>query len=124
MKKLLLLTLSIGLLWSCKSTENQAKFTGTFKGKFITGTPGATTATESQLTFNQSNYTSTKGSGTFKVLDKKVINFADENMWTANFDWNTILKGDYTYEVKGDSLILNKTAVTDAIYQYRLGLQK
>jgi hypothetical protein len=68
------------------------------------------------------------GSGTFSILENKMIEFKDKNMWTADFDWNLILTGRFNYEIKGDSLILIRYFEPCAVcsksyypsYQYRL----
>lgn len=67
------------------------------------------------------------GSGTFVIKDKKLMEFKDENIWTANFDWGLILNGTYSYEIKADSLILTRYKepcptcdITPSLYQYRL----
>ncbi|SKB49047.1 hypothetical protein [Daejeonella lutea] len=73
------------------------------------------------------------GSGTFSVINRKEVDFKDENFWTADFDWNLILNGRYSYEIKSDSLILTRTRTScpscdyvdpdgkTSLYQYRLG---
>lgn len=74
------------------------------------------------------------GSGTFSVLNNKEVDFKDENFWTADFDWNLILNGRYSYSIDKDSLILTRTRPAcsscdyanfpldkPSLYQYRLG---
>ncbi len=83
------------------------------------------------LTLANTNFTVRKGpklgNGAFVVNDSKTVVFKDKNAWTADFDWNLILNGDYSYQVKGDSLILIKNLNADPAantiynyYQYRL----
>jgi hypothetical protein len=73
------------------------------------------------------HYIPAGGSGTFVIKDQKFLEFKDENIWTANFDWGLILNGTYNYEVKADSLILTRYKepcptcdMTPSLYQYRL----
>jgi hypothetical protein len=57
------------------------------------------------------------GSGTFSMQKNEII-FHDENMWTADFDWNLILNGGYSAALKGDTLILVKEqGATKYIYK-------
>ena len=123
MKTLFTLVLMVTIFAGCKNREDKIALNSTYSGEFISGIPGSTETSASQVTFNQNKYTSTKGSGTYEIKTQQIISFNDENFWTANFDWNTILKGDYAYEIKEDSLIMTKKIET-AIYQYRLKLQK
>lgn len=75
------------------------------------------------VTFSENKFNCTSGpnsipaggSGTFEILDRN-IQFKDSNNWTANFDWGLILNGNYSYQIKSDSLIFTK----NTIYQYRL----
>jgi hypothetical protein len=46
-----------------------------------------------------------KGSYTFK---NGVGNFADEGVWTADFDWNMILNGEYDIRSSGTDLTLRR----------------
>lgn len=67
------------------------------------------------------------GSGDYKIIRNNTVEFTDKNFWTADFDWNLILNGRFTYELKEDSLILTrfmepcpKCIVLPSFYQYRL----
>ncbi|MET3115545.1 hypothetical protein AAKU52_003294 [Pedobacter sp. CG_S7] len=108
MKILLFLALITTTFLSCKKNTDPLPLNGTYSGQFIHGTKGYTTNKVVEVNFNRSNYVATKGSGTFLVQQNNIINFSDKNMWAANFDWNTILNGEYSYEIKSDSLILTK----------------
>jgi hypothetical protein len=133
MKTLLFLTVIIGTILGCEENQVNKTFNGTYSGQFIHGTTGATVTSDSQVSFNGNNYSSTKGSGTYEVLENNIVQFKDVNFWTADFDWNTILKGRYNYELKGDSLIMtklfelvdnqNNASSVPTIYQYRLKVQ-
>ncbi|MGB4775197.1 MAG: hypothetical protein WBP45_08495 [Daejeonella sp.] len=110
------------------------KYTGVF---YYSGPTPATLNFEAilphpaSITFSNNNYTSVGnndhypagGSGTFKFLSEnsKQILFEDKNVWTADFDWNLVLNGEYKYELKKDSLILSKKINnTSNSYVYRL----
>ena len=108
MKTLLFFALITATFLSCKKNTDPLPLNGTYSGQFIYGTRGNTIAKPVEVNFNRSNYVATKGSGTFLVQQNNIINFSDKNMWPANFDWNTILNGEYNYEIKSDSLILTK----------------
>ncbi|RDC56478.1 hypothetical protein DU508_12875 [Pedobacter chinensis] len=47
------------------------------------------------------------GSGTYSI-NGNIASFVDKNFWTADFDWNLILSGEYTIEINGDNLTLTK----------------
>lgn len=121
---MLILMMTICTLLGCKENNSEMTFNGTYAGKFTHGTPGGSmVSTDNQVTFSGSNYTSTLGSVTYEVLSSNTIRFYDVNFWTADFDWNTILNRDYSYEFKGDSLIMTKQSNATIMYQYRLKLQ-
>ncbi len=117
-------------LAGCKKNNTKPVFNGTYSGKFTHGMEKNRATTDSEINFSGNSYTSTLGSGTFTVQKNNVISFEDKNFYTTEFDWNMILKQDYTYQIKGDSLILTKkfpqvakpgeVKVTDWLYQYRL----
>lgn len=116
--------MTICTLLGCKENIAGMTFKGTYAGQFTYGTTGGTpVTTASQVTFNENDYNSSLGSGTYEVLNNNTIRFKDVNLWTADFDWNTILSGDYNYEIKGDSLIMTKKTNATNMYQYRLKLQ-
>ncbi len=78
-------------------------------------------------TYNSSAFLDRKpagGSGEFKVLRNNLVEFTDKGYWTAEFDWGLILNGRFTYDIKGDSLILTRQCLQcsslPSFYQYRL----
>ena len=130
MKKLFyILTLAV-VLSACEKENNALAFKGTYVGDFRLMANGQLQIIPAELSLAKPNFELTKGpklgNGTFKVEDKMNITFIDINVWTADFNWNLILSGPYTYQVLGDSLILTKKfdlpkASTDSYYyQYRL----
>jgi len=117
---------------SCEEkSDDKTILEGTYSGTFTNwnNDPAANTVIlsgQTTVTFTNNTYTSTGndnkipagGSGTFKI-EENFVNFVDRNVWTANFDWNLILNGSYTYSMKGDSLFLLKTLGYNH-YQYEL----
>ncbi len=137
MKRLLILLLSGFLFTSCEkeSVETLQIKDGTYTGTFtkVNNDPLAfalNVTAPTSVTINGDNYTSTGnpnripagGSGKFTV-NSSTINFSDKNIWTADFDWNLILSGEYKTEIKGDSLFLSKKSGYN-LYSYRLGRAK
>lgn len=59
------------------------------------------------------------GSGTYRT-ENGIILFQEERMWTANFDWNLILKGEYNYSVSGRRLKLSMRTDRAPFYKYDL----
>ena len=59
------------------------------------------------------------GSGTYTV-SAGVITFKDENVWTADFDWNLILSGPYQFTLNNGKLTLSKGINGMATYTYEL----
>jgi len=79
------------------------------------------------VTFNGNNYQSTLlaaspfaagAKGSFK-LTGNIISLADSTVHPANFDWNLILSGHYSYKLKGDSLTMIRMAGNNT-YSYKL----
>jgi hypothetical protein len=51
--------------------------------------------------------------------DNNTIRFENKSMWTADFDWNLILKGEFNYRLNGNQLSIWKT-VGNSMYTYEL----
>jgi hypothetical protein len=81
------------------------------------------------VTFDGLNYSST-GNGNYVpassggkfFIKKDVMTFTDTMMHTANFDWNMLLNGSYTYTISGDNITLTKIVGYNK-YVYRLKKQ-
>ena len=58
------------------------------------------------------------GSGTYSI-DNGKITFVDENFWTADFDWNLILGGQYDYQFDGKNLKIYADKNVVGHYEYR-----
>lgn len=59
------------------------------------------------------------GSGTYSLKGGEII-FNDENFWTADFDWNLILNGEYTFTMEGKRLHLSANKNNVGHYAYDL----
>ncbi|OEK04837.1 hypothetical protein [Roseivirga misakiensis] len=100
------------LLVSCFSCsnkdENPDSFPdGTYMGNFTVDYANGNSYTNPvSITFISGEYYSTAnvnrfpagGSGDYNISNG-TIEFTDENIWTADFDWNLILHGKYSIEV-------------------------
>ena len=130
MKKLIYLSLLALALSACAKEEKPQLLDGTYSGTFRTVVNKKEQKNDFEVTLDDRRFITNKGGaglGPFEVDPNGKVKFVDELFYTANFDWNTILTGEYSYQVKGDSLILDKiiaipTSGTDATtyYQYRL----
>ena len=59
------------------------------------------------------------GSGNYSIQDDKII-FEDLSFWTADFDWNLILKGEYDYTFDGKRLKFSAIKNNVGLYEYDL----
>lgn len=117
------------LLSSCKKDDFEIK-DGTYKGTFtVTYSPG-TQSGQTTLELKNGKFSCSGninripagGSGTFSS-DNKKITFSDENVWTADFDWNLILNGQYDYTFDGKNLIISTDKNGGGNYKYYLEKQ-
>ena len=129
MKKLIFILAAAVTLVACEKDKNAKDFKGTYSGTFRTKQDGKMVMTDTELILLNGNFEVKKGpklgSGSFKLEDKRKVTFSDKNVWPADFDWNLILNGSYTYQALGDSLILTRvlsatTPIDNNYYQYRL----
>lgn len=130
MKKLIYLSLLAFALSGCEKEEEAIPLDGTYSGTFRTLVNNKEQISDFEVTLDDRRFITNKGGaglGPFEVGTRSNVKFVDELFYTANFDWNTILTGDYNYQIKGDSLILDKvvalptSGTNPAIYyQYRL----
>ncbi len=118
------------LLISCNGSEqdfflvSDGEYNGTFTVEYNSGNTFSNPVT---LMFSGRKYSSTSGSdripaggsGTFQVTDGSVI-FTDVNYWTAEFDWNLILTGEYAVSETDTEITLTKELDDFGTYTYRL----
>jgi hypothetical protein len=103
---------------------------GIYTGKFNVMYPSGKSFTgKTTIEIGQSTYSCmgnkkripAGGSGTYLVNETESrITFTDENIWTADFDWNLILTGEYDYSVDGKKLILSRKRDDGEYYEYTL----
>lgn len=120
----------ITLLSSCQKDDLKTIMDGTYKGIFTVTYSSGTQRGEATLELKDgkfscsgnSNRIPAGGAGTF-VSDNKKITFNDENFWTADFDWNLILNGEYDYTFDGKKLIISANKNSVGNYKYDLEKQ-
>ncbi len=131
MKNIISYILLTCLIISCKK-DNNTGFSGTFIGTFtvkyannstFTGNTTVVFFENGQFTCTgNANFIPAGASGKFIKTDSK-ISFKDENFWTANFDGNLILNGDYDFYFDGKNLKLTATKNNAGLYEYNLSKQ-
>ena len=136
MFKQLLVVAFILALSGCSDKLTLDALSGTYTGKFhyltsnlekVTADAEIKLSGGSYSSKGNTNYIPAGGSGNFEIEADKILDFKDQNVWTANFDWGLILNGRYKYELNGDSLILTRytepcpnCSIQAGSYQYRL----
>ena len=117
------------LSYSCDKDDLNIK-EGTYKGTFTVTYSSGTQTGQTTLELKNgkfscsgnSNRIPAGGSGTYS-LDNGKITFNDENFWTADFDWNLILSGQYDYSFNGNKLIISADKNGVGNYEYDLEKQ-
>ena len=100
---------------------------GTYTGIFTVAYPTGTHTGKTTLELQNSKYTCegnanripAGGSGAY-AIDTDKITFHDENIWTADFDWNLILNGTYDYSFDGKKLKISIKKNNVGYYEYDL----
>ncbi|HTJ48037.1 MAG TPA: hypothetical protein VL443_01190 [Cyclobacteriaceae bacterium] len=127
------LTILLFTFFSCgyKAAHTIAKLPqGTYKGQFTRSSPLARYAPSEvtiTLTGNKFSGQSDKanypaiGNGTYEVTGNE-IEFVNESLWTADFDWTYILKEKFKISFDGKKLEMIKPS-DDHTDQYTLILQ-
>lgn len=136
MKKIYYLVLLSTILFACKKDENNPQLSGDYTGTFRTLVQGKLVMTDFDVSLTGDQFKVTKGSkmgsGSYETGSNNQVVFKDKNLWTADFNWNVILTGNYTFKVTGDSLILSKNLkpggplelIEYNYYEYRLKRSK
>jgi hypothetical protein len=127
MKKLLLLSLLLTtVLMGCDKQVVTPE--GEYVGTFARTSPNSNWVT-SNVTLNISGnaYSGTSDTQYYPAICKGTLDFkgsvltvTPECMFTANFDWTFIFKGDYEVETDGDVLRLTKRYPNDFVDVYNL----
>ena len=117
---------SIAFLMGCDKDDinvEEGTYKGTFTVTYSSGTQtGQTTLELKNGKFScsgNSNRIPAGGSGTYS-FDNGKITFNDENLWTADFDWNLILSGQYDYTFDGKKLKISADKNDVGNYEYDL----
>lgn len=132
MFKIIVITIFFLSLNSCNNDENnnltqnlEGNYTGTFTVEYLNGDTFSNPVT---ISFNGENnyqsssnddYYSAGGNGTYEK-GNSTINFNDVNQWTANFDWNLILSGEYNYSINRNELLISAKKNDVRFYKYAL----
>jgi hypothetical protein len=127
--KLTLLSLAVFGILGCQCDDDLSKnpMVGTYTGIFTANYSSGEQSGEVTLKLQEGRYTCignpdripAGGRGTYTVEEDKII-FIDENVWTADFDWNLILNGEYDYTFDGHKLIIWKDTNDQSTYRYEL----
>jgi hypothetical protein len=127
MQKNLLLVLCLLVFSQCK--PQQALEDGTYVGTFTVKYEDGKKSGPVTVVLENGRYTSSSnpdlipagGFGTFSVQGNEIA-FNDSGIYTADFDWNLILGGNYQYSFNGQKLTLE--ADKNDVGNYRYVLQK
>jgi hypothetical protein len=111
----------------CKKEKSQNLIDGTYKGTFKVAYASGVQTGNTTITLKggyftckgNENYIPAGGSGLYSFTELK-INFEDHNLWTANFDGNLILSGNYNYTFDGQKLIIFSQRTKESYYEYNL----
>jgi len=117
------------LFLSCNRNDEISKpiEEGTYSGTFTviyssgkrTGTTTLSLENGKYICTGNSDRIPAGGSGDYSIKDNK-ITFNDVNFWTAEFDWNLILKGEYNYRFNGKELTISASKNEVGYYEYDL----
>ena len=104
-------------------------YSGTFTVKYFVDMPeswgreNGTTTLELKdgkfISTGNSNRIPAGGSGNYSIINDKII-FQDVNAWTADFDWNLILHGEYNFSFDGRRLKISANKNDVGYYEYDL----
>lgn len=115
---------------SCSDDDNSNQnlngaYIGTFTVEYLDGqtfTNPVTVTFTGENNYNSSgnsDYFPAGGSGTYERKNA-AISFSDIDYWTANFDWNLILGGEYEYSINGNNLTMSANRSAFGTYTYKL----
>lgn len=90
---------------------------GTYTGSFYRSSPSATyEASDVSITFRKNRFEGSSSvakypaicSGSY-IVQEQEIEFVNECLWTAEFDWSYILFGKFTLTFEGDQMLLSRS---------------
>lgn len=106
------------------STTLEGEYEGTFTVEYQND---QTFSNPVEVSFSGGEFSSSTGANRFPAggngaynVENNTIQFTDENIWTADFDWNLILNGTYNYTINGNTLILSANKNDVGVYKYVL----
>lgn len=119
-------------LFNCEDQSDLTldNLSGEYQGTFtVVYIDGSTYSNPVTVTFSGNSYNCSAGTnrfpaggnGSFEIIENKV-HFLDSNFWTADFDWNLILTGEY--ELTGTDSIPTLQADRSSIGSYTYELVK
>lgn len=131
--KILTLFLALGILvfTSCDSNDDtfvqipNGNYTGIFTVEYTNGDTFSNPVTVGFIEENvysstdNADYYPAGGNGTFEIKGSTIL-FNDINIWTANFDWNLILSGEYNFSFNGNELVISANKNNVGFYKYEL----
>ncbi|MNS38540.1 hypothetical protein D3C72_707900 [compost metagenome] len=115
---------------ACSKKEENRVEEGSYSGDFKVSYGSTVHTGKTSLTIEGNRFSSTTGANRFPAggsgsctINLGKMAFADQNYWTADFDWGLILSGEYEYSFDGKNLNLKKEVKYDGgstIYEYKL----
>lgn len=124
----LTLIASLFLFTRCSSDDIPTDLEGTYEGTFtVVYGGGETFSNPVEVTIGEGRYSSSTGpdrrpaggEGTYQVIGS-TIEFTDERVWTADYDWNLNLNGAYSFTLNGNTLVLSAGKNDVGTYTYEL----
>ena len=135
MKNIFFLLAAVFLIATSCNKKNQEPSEGSYSGTFTVeynGNPpfGSATTESGPVTLHlleNNNFHCTSnpdrypagGAGSYSVNNNE-INFEDQGIWTADFDWNLILNDAYSYTFDGENLKIWAEKNNVGTYTYEL----
>lgn len=133
MKEIIALAIGVLMLFSCSHKKVNKTYgipAGTYSGQFIRSSPLARYAPSNvTITFVGNSFSGVSDkinypaicNGTFNISGK-TIEFENECIWTADFDWSYILKEKFEFNMVGGKLEMTKVSGVNTDH-YTLVLQ-
>jgi len=129
MRFLILALFTVVLVSACKKDTTGKIRDGKYVGTFSRSNPLSNTGSSNvTLIFDGNRFSGSSDITNYPAICKGTFNagsskmeVVNECMFTANFDWTYIFKGEYDYEVEGNELrIFKRYPNTDDIDSYNL----
>jgi hypothetical protein len=118
------------ILFSCDKADEPilTNINGTYSGLFYVSSPNQDfVSADVTLTFDQGKFSGTSSKvkypaicrGSYQIVADEII-FSNECAWTAEFDWNLILQGNFKHRSKNEILFNLERKSGDISYVYLL----